>query len=228
MQAIRQLQHPNLIHFEQVWCCQGYVVVGMELADGSLADLLDISLLEFDAALSPEATCFFLSQAALALDFLNTRQHVVDGQRVAFRHCDVKPSNILLKGKTVKVADFSLAVRTSSKLWYRTQAGTPCYAAPETFHGCLSENSDQYGLAVTYCQVRGGRLPYPTVPKAKAPAFVWPEPDLTMLGPLERSTIARGLAPVPQDRWRSCSEMMDRLAKTLPTAASGLAVTINR
>jgi serine/threonine protein kinase len=208
LQAVRQLKHPNLIHFEHVWCCEGCVVVGMELAEGSLLDLLEISIEEFHSPLTPDKACFFLSQAALALDFLNKRQHLIDGQRVAFRHCDVKPSNILLKAGQVKVADFSLAVRTSSRLWYHKQSGTPMYAAPETFHGCLSENTDQFGLAVTYCQVRGGRFPFESI---KAPVLAWPEPDLSMLSPDERPTVARALATVPLDRWPSCTEMMERL-----------------
>ncbi len=215
LQAVRQLQHPNLIRFEQVWCCAGCVVVGMELAEGSLLDLLEICIQEYHAPLAPDKACFFLSQAALALDFLNTRQHLVDGQRVAYRHCDVKPSNILLKGRQVKLADFSLVVRTSSPLWYHKQIGTPLYAAPETFHGCLSENTDQYGLAVTYCQIRGGQFPFDSLLDKNTPAYAWPEPDLSMLDAPERPTIARALAPVPLDRWPSCSEMMQRLTATV-------------
>lgn len=211
LQAVRQLQHPNLIRFEHIWCCAGCVVVSMELAEGSLLDLLEISIEEYHCALSPDKACFFLSQAALALDFLNKRQHIVDGQRVAFRHCDVKPSNILLKGKQVKLADFSLVVRTTSPLLYQTRAGTPMYAAPEALHGCLSQHTDQYGLAVTYCQVRGGRFPWDEAPSSRIPISAWPDPDLSMLDSYERSVIARALAPVPLDRWSSCSDMMDRL-----------------
>lgn len=198
LQAVRQLRHPNLIRFENVWSCEGCVVVGMELAEGSLLDLLEISVQEYHTPLSQDKACHFLSQAALALDFLNARQHLVDGQRVAFRHCDVKPSNILLKSGQVKLADFSLVVRTSSPLWYHKQAGTPMYSAPETFHGCLSENTDQYGLAITYCLVRGGRFPFDADFDRKTPAYAWPDPDLSMLDPLERPTVIRAW---PRCRW---------------------------
>ena len=44
LQAIRKLNHPNLLRIEQIWCCAGYLVIAMELADGSLMDLLDISI----------------------------------------------------------------------------------------------------------------------------------------------------------------------------------------
>src|SRR5438105_7515343 len=32
LQQIRQLVHPHLTRIEKVFCCQGYLVVGMELA----------------------------------------------------------------------------------------------------------------------------------------------------------------------------------------------------
>ena len=36
--------------------------------------------------------------------------------------------------------------------------------APEVYQGRLAEQSDQYSLAVTYCLLRGGRLPYQDTP----------------------------------------------------------------
>src|SRR5262245_134389 len=36
LQAIRHLDHPHLLRTEQVWCKAGFIVVAMELADGSL------------------------------------------------------------------------------------------------------------------------------------------------------------------------------------------------
>ena len=40
LQAIRQVLHPSLIRVHRVWCHLGYIVVAMELADGSLMDRL--------------------------------------------------------------------------------------------------------------------------------------------------------------------------------------------
>src|SRR5262249_26574625 len=118
LQAIRQLRHPHLLAIDQVWCWQGYIVMAMDLAEGSLQDLLGVAQADLGLPLSPDPACDFLAQAASALDFLNTRQHTRGGQRVAIRHCDVKPSNMLLFGDTLKVADFSLATPTTSPLWY--------------------------------------------------------------------------------------------------------------
>lgn len=211
LQNLRRLEHPNLVRLEQIWSCSGYLVLVMELADGSLQDLLELYYADYGQPMSQGHVCFFLTQAAAALDFLNTRQHLVDGQRFAFRHCDVKPSNLLFLGETIKVADFSLAVQTTAPMLEYRRAGTRSYCAPEVLQGWLSERSDQYSLAVTYCQLRSGQLPYPDMPSHLPRDFVRPAPDFSVLTPAEKTILTRGLALVPQDRWPSCSEMMQRL-----------------
>ncbi len=211
LQAIRQLKHPNIIRTEQIWSIPGAIVVAMELADGNLLEMLN-RYADEGQPFPPENVCFFLSQAASALDFLNTRQHQLNGQRVAVRHCDVKPTNLLIKGDTIKLADFSLAVQTTNTLWYHRRAGTHNYAAPEVFQGQLSDRTDQYALAVTYCQLRGG-LPFPEPPQPTPKSYRRPAPDLSFCTQSERPILARALAPVPQDRWRSCREMVERLSE---------------
>lgn len=211
LQAIRQLKHPHLIRIEQIWSIPGHVVIAMELAEGSLLDLLDVYMTEFGQPIFPEHLCFFLKQAAAALDFLNTRQHHVNDQRVAFRHCDVKPSNLLVQGQTIKLADFSLSVQATSNMWYHRREGTLNYCAPELFQGWLSDRSDQYSLAVTYYQLRSGHMPFPEEAGAMRKEHVRPAPDLSMLSPAEQPIVARALAAVPQNRWPSCTEMITRL-----------------
>lgn len=211
LQSIRQVKHPNLIQIDQVWCCSGYLVIAMELAEGSLLDLLDVYQQEFHSTIYHEHACFFLMQVAQVLDFLNTRQHTINGQCMALRHCDVKPSNILLKGRSVKLADFSLVAQATSSMWYHRRIGTLHYAAPEIFHGCLSDRTDQYALAVTYCHIRGGRLPFEDTPDNFARDYLRPVPDLSMLTVEEMPIVRRALSPTPQDRWPSCVDMMRRL-----------------
>ena len=212
IQALRQLRHPNLVCVDHVWCQPGYVVVAMELADGSLADLLDGYQIERGTAIPPEELCGYLIDAAEALDFLHRRQHVRDGHRVAYQHCDVKPGNLLVFGQSLKLADYGLAVETTQAFTPRRAAGTLAFAAPEIFRGQLSERSDQFSLAVSYCQLRGGRLPFPEPPRF-SPTYVHPEPDLGMLTPPERQIIARALSPRPLGRWYSCGTMIRRLAR---------------
>ncbi|MBY0524510.1 MAG: serine/threonine protein kinase [Gemmataceae bacterium] len=212
IQMIRALQHPNVLPADQVWSQAGYLVVRMELADASLLDLFELHLAECGAPLPPQEVCFLLSQAADGLDFLNARRHLVGGQVVAVQHCDVKPSNLLLFGDAVKLADFGLAAPVHARLQAHGRVGSPDYAAPEVFHGQLSNSSDQYSLAVTYCQLRGGRLPFPTVNSFQASwPQVRPPVDLSMLAAPERPIIARALGRVPHERWPSCARLMAEL-----------------
>ncbi len=222
LQAVRQLRHPNILAIENVWSCPGYLAIVMELADGSLHDLLGVYDSELQTPLPPDHVCFFLGQAAAALDFLNTRQHTINEQRVAYRHCDIKPSNLLVIGTEVKLSDFSLAVQTTAAIGTCRRAGTLAYAAPEVFHGWLSDKSDQYGLAATYYHLRTGRLPFPDTPSSFTAKYVRPTPDWSGFAEAERGVLARAFAPVPQDRWPSCSEMMDRLHRcVVPATKAG-------
>lgn len=167
IQTIRKLEHPHLTRIEQVWTYQSYIVVCMELADASLKDLQEVYQEELGTPIVPEQVCLYLSQAADALDFLNKRQHQIDGQCVAFLHCDIKPGNLLLFGDTVKLTDFGLSIQNGSRVQMHRKASTLDYATPEVFLGQMSDTMDQYSLTITYCDPlrqillanQGARLP---------------------------------------------------------------------
>jgi serine/threonine protein kinase len=215
LQLIRQLVHPHLIQIQKVFCHGGYLVLVMELAEGSLQDWLEVYQVEEQALPRPIRVCKYLGQVAEVLDFLNTRQHRIDGQLVAFRHCDVKPSNMLSFNGSIKLADFGVAVMTASGSQRHPQCGTTTYAAPEIFTGTVTDRSDQYSLAISYVQLRTGKLPFPDPPPQFRFDYVRPAPDLAQLTPRERPIVARALAPLSLDRWPSCVEMMSQLTKAV-------------
>ena len=210
---VRGREHPHLIRVDRVWADRGYVVVVMELADGSLHDLLAICRREYGTPILPDYACYYLGQAADALDFLNAQHHRVGGNLVGIQHCDVKPSNLLVTGETVKVCDFGLSSTLSSAQSPHRPVGTPAYAAPEIFRGELSRWTDQFALAVTYCELRGGRRPFTTIPPRFGVDYIHPAPDLTMLPQDEHPIVARALAPNPWERWKSCGEFMAQLTR---------------
>jgi serine/threonine protein kinase len=215
IQMVRALRHPNLIAIERVWCLPGYIVVAMERADASLLDLLDLYETEFGTPVTGEYVCHLLTQAAVALDFLNAPRHLVNGPRVGIQHRDVKPSNLLLFGDTVKVTDFGLATVLPGAVATSTKAGTVEYAAPEVFAGWLSNRTDQYSLGLTYCQLRTGRLPFADSPSTFQAGYLRPLPDLSLLPRAERPIVARALAPQPEVRWPSCFEFMNQLGRVV-------------
>src|SRR6476660_2671946 len=62
LQAVRQLYHHNLIQIYRVWGYENCIVIAMELADGSLADLLEAFQAEFHTPLVAEQACMYLAQ----------------------------------------------------------------------------------------------------------------------------------------------------------------------
>jgi len=222
LQLIRDLSHPGLVRIGKVWSAAGCLVVAMELADGSLADLLQVYRADLGTALPRDHLLPLLVQAADALDFLNTCQHYLHNQWVTIQHCDVTPNNLLVFDKAVKLSDFGLTTAMTSNEKTHHRAGTPAFAGPEVFQGRVSERTDQYALAVCYCVLRGGRLPFPDTPANFEPGYIRPAPDLGMLDPEERPAVTRALAPAPQDRWPSCGELVARLARAgTPEAPMG-------
>src|SRR5262249_17357141 len=86
------------------------------------------------------------------------------------------------------------------------------YAPPEFFNGQTCSQSDQYALAVSYCQLRGGRLPFLGNYAQIMSGHLLHEPDLTMLPEEERPVLARALAKNPAERWPSCRALAEALA----------------
>lgn len=210
IQAIQKLHHRNLLRINHVWSIPGYIVVSMELSDGSLLDLLDVYLQEYHTPLGVELVIGYLKQAADALDYLNARRHSHEGRLVGFQHCDVKPSNILLNGEIVKLADFGLCTPLASLQSSHSRAGTLDFTAPEVHRGHLAETSDQYGLAITYYYLRTGRIPFPVTPSdfRREYSYTRPHPDLSLVRRSERWVLERALELEPTNRWGNCSTMM--------------------
>jgi serine/threonine-protein kinase len=217
IQVVQELPHAHLIRIHRAWCVADYLVVAMELADGSLADLLEVYRSDLGTPFPPDHILPLLAQAASALEFLNNRQHLINGQWATIQHCDVTPTNMLLFGNAVKLGDFGLTTTLTARQKLHYRAGTPAYAAPEVFQGLVSDHTDQYALAVCYCLLRGGRFPFLDTPPTFRKDYTRPAPDLSMLSPLERPAIARALAMTPQDRWPTCRTLIAELQKTTST-----------
>jgi serine/threonine protein kinase len=225
IQIIQGMPHPNLTTIDRVWCAGGFVVVAMELADGNLSDLLNVYQSELGTGLPAEHLLHFLAQAADALDYLNTRQHLHQGQWVTIQHCDISPTNVLVFDKTVKLSDFGLTTTLSSRSKVHMRAGTPYFAAPEVFVGEVSDRTDQYSFAMCYCMLRGGRLPFADLPPDFQTVYNRPAPDLEMLDAVERPAVARALSIAPQDRWPTCQQLIAELRKaTSPPRPAGSAI----
>ena len=114
-------------------------------------------------------------------------------------------------GGGVKVADFGLARLLEHSVTGHTGSMTIAYAAPEFFRQETSDRSDQYSLAVTYCILRGGRLPFSGNHEQIMAGHVFRPPDLGMLPEPERPAVLRALAKQAKDRWPTCRAFVAEL-----------------
>src|SRR5262249_37806030 len=111
------------------------------------------------------------------------------------------------------VADFGLTKLLQHTIIQTTSGAlTPAYAPPEFLNGQVSRWSDQYSLAVTYCQLRAGQLPFGGNAGQLVAGHLLLSPDLRMLPEPERPTVARALAKQPDQRWPSCRALVNALA----------------
>ena len=116
------------------------------------------------------------------------------------QHLDIKPQNLFLIRKHVKVADFGLAKDLEGTHAALTSGITPIYAAPETFDGVVSRFCDQYSLAIVYQELLTGQRPFRGKnARQLLLQHVSQPPDLSALPEADRPAVARALAKNPKE-----------------------------
>lgn len=217
LRAFAAFSHPSLLPINQVWSIPGQIVIGMELAEGSLLDLMMLYADEFQKPIEVPRLLRYMGEVATALDFLNARRHQWDGRTVGFQHGDIKPNNVLLVGDQAKLADYGLATPTLGPKTPCHRHGTLEYVAPEVIQGYAADTSDQFSLAVSYVLLRTTRFPFPAPPPPDQVGRGWvrPAPDLSHLTAAEQPVVARALSVIPQNRFPTCMALVLALAKAL-------------
>ncbi len=216
LQLIKGLRHHFLLQTITFEPTEDRLRILMDLADGSLRDVLKQAKKEGKTGLPLQDIAKWLHQAAEALDYLHEKK---------MQHRDIKPENILLSEGNVRVADFGLArQQKTQRLASGSGAGTPLYMPPEAWNDKQHANSDQYSLAATYAECRLGRRIYDSEGLSSLMnAHLHDRPKLDPLPADEQKVLLKALAKNPDHRYPTCTAFADDLlravAKHMPPGA---------
>ncbi|MBK7071121.1 MAG: protein kinase [Myxococcales bacterium] len=213
---LASLHHANLVQVYSLGEHEGDVYFVMELVEGqSLAEVLD----------AQHAAGQWLPLEAIAQVVLEIGDALDAMHAIGLIHRDVKPANVLLDRERDRavLVDVGVAKRRGDDV---DGAGTPGYAAPESFleGGRESPETDVYGLAATvYCALTG-RPPFGSgqLMQVIARQLHEPLPPARGLRPELPAAVdeilAKALDPAAEKRYASASTFAIALARALERA----------
>jgi hypothetical protein len=159
---LSQLNHPGIVKLEDFFTEDGRVYVVLEYVPGQTLR----QKIQQDGPLSEAAVINITSSISDALEYL----HKLEPPIV---HRDVTPENVLLlPDGTIKLIDFSLAVKTDGAST-TDSCGKQAFTPPEQFRDEVCPASDIYGLGATMYFMLTGVPPKPITvssPKQKSTA----------------------------------------------------------
>lgn len=224
-----RIQHPNVVHVEELGEDKGTYFLVMELVNGSALSTLLGTLARQDRRLAPELAVHIAMKVA---DGLDAAHELLDdrGERLGVVHRDVSPQNVLLSATGhVKLIDFGIAKAAGQGR--RTETGSlkgkVRYMSPEQAFGQpIDRRTDIYALAIVLWEMLTMQRMFKGTndlalldevrnPKLLAPSAYSPELpealDRVLLGALSRD---RELRP------RTAREFRIQLQEAMPQAAS--------
>lgn len=190
------------------------LIIAMPYADRNLDQLLQDYKEKGLAGIPREELLDYLEDAAKAIDYLNAPHHDLGQGPMAIRHCDVKPENLLLMGQSVVLCDFgvSRSILGSSTARKTSLGGSLAYMAPECLSDEVTEYSDQFSLAISYLELRTGKLPFDGMSQAavmeqRRRGIL----DLRDLPKAEAAVIRRATSVNPAHRYSSALKLVEAL-----------------
>jgi hypothetical protein len=221
--ALQDVEHPNLVHLEELTCSDGLWFFTMELIEGT--DFFDhvrprvaeLSYLRV-RALDERRLRAALLQLLEALGAIHASGRV---------HCDIKPSNIRIDASgRLALLDFGLVSGGKLALSSDFVFGTPTYMAPEQCRGDpISPAADLYSAGVLLYEALTGDLPYSGDPNRvvlekqhRAP----PHPCTVFPGaPADLGALSMRLLEIEPERRPGAAELIAALAPSASDIPEG-------
>lgn len=225
-----RIQHPNVVHVEELRESNGTHLLVMEYVAGcSLGQLLR-ALAKRQRRMTPELA---VHVAIHVLDGLHAAHELKNehGAPMEVVHRDVSPDNVLLAWQGhVKLIDFGVAKAMSR----RTQTsgsmlkGKIRYMSPEQAFGrAVDRRTDVYALAIVLWECltmrrlfSGSGADLELLEQVRNPTIVPPSQLVSDLPPALDAILLKALAREANDRYASAREMRRALADAMPRAAS--------
>jgi tetratricopeptide (TPR) repeat protein/tRNA A-37 threonylcarbamoyl transferase component Bud32 len=202
--TVATLHHPNIVDIYSIVEDSGDIYLVFEYVDGRtvhqhLGERGPLALA--DAKRIMKEACDAVSYA----------------QQQGVIHRDLKTSNIMLAANgQVKVMDFGVARQAQEALskvaQTNTIVGTPPYMAPEQEQGTVRRESDVFALGVCFYEMLSGRLPFPgqgggmLLNKINGKHILLSQVVPGLPAGIDE-VVAKALAPDPEQRYRTPSEL---------------------
>jgi RNA polymerase sigma factor (sigma-70 family) len=197
---LQRLEHPGIVRILGLGRTpnEGFFLAMSYLSGGDLGTRLLVGPAQPDDAVR------WVCEAAVALEYAHQRSII---------HCDLKPSNLLLRSDDhIVVTDFGLARTMKAGLFDDDYiGGTPAFMAPEQIEpswGPLTARTDVYGLGAVLYTLLAGRPPHDGGALAV----------LAAIASGQRPTIPTGVGPELAEICRCC--LNANPGQRFPTAAS--------
>ncbi len=161
----------------------------------------------------------YMQGAAKGIDFLNKADHGLGTADGPIVHCDIKPDNMMIVSGEVQIADCGVAVIITPDVRQTKAAGSPAYSAPELTGNKPVPGTDQYALAISYYELRTGKLPFDEQMGQLSIMLAHAEGRLDFTSPLitdeERKVLKWATAVRPKERYATCIDMVKQLERAI-------------
>ncbi len=217
VEALKALDHPNIVGFLDYLCTGGYHYMVLEFMDAGAID----HLLHVNGALEP--------RYALPI-FYPLLDGMAHAHSFGYVHRDLKPNNVLLnKAGEAKVTDFGIAKVLGSGEDLTKKGfvlGTTLYMAPEYLsQGSVTPQTDIYSLGVLLFEMLTNRKPFefrtddePLVQFAKRVCLGKPTPP-SKFRPIPselEKVVMKAIAREPKKRYRTVEKFQADLKRAFP------------